>query len=322
MKFSPLKKVIIILLLTLSAIYVILPSKIPVKIHFGEFDIDKTFTRPGLDISTSRFSINKDFELILGLDLAGGSHLVFEAKVGSLPDAERKSALESLRNVIERRVNLFGISEPNVQSSSFEGKNRIIVELPGVKDTKEAVNLIGQTAQLVFVEIGTGEEPSFGVQTDLTGADLKKATVIFDKNTGKPVVQLEFIQEGAEKFANITERNVGKPLPIYLDNVPISTPVVQEKITGGSAIISGDFTLNEAKNLTVQLNAGALPVPIELVEQRTVGATLGAESVEKSITAGLVGLLMVLIFMVFAYGKLGMVADLALIIFGILTLAL
>ncbi|OGM20461.1 protein-export membrane protein SecD [Candidatus Woesebacteria bacterium RIFCSPHIGHO2_01_FULL_38_9] len=284
--------------------------------------MDKTFTRPGLDISTSRFSINKDFELILGLDLAGGSHLVFEAKVGSLPDAERKSALESLRNVIERRVNLFGISEPNVQSSSFEGKNRIIVELPGVKDTKEAVNLIGQTAQLVFVEIGTGEEPSFGVQTDLTGADLKKATVIFDKNTGKPVVQLEFIQEGAEKFANITERNVGKPLPIYLDNVPISTPVVQEKITGGSAIISGDFTLNEAKNLTVQLNAGALPVPIELVEQRTVGATLGAESVEKSITAGLVGLLMVLIFMVFAYGKLGMVADLALIIFGILTLAL
>ncbi len=322
MKFSPLKKVIIIFLLTLCATYIALPSKIPLKFSFGGRTFDKTLTRPGLNIETNRLSIINDFNLVLGLDLAGGSHLVFEAQTGDLSASEKKTAIESLRNVIERRVNLFGVSEPNVQSASFEGKDRIIVELPGVKDTKEAVDLIGQTAQLVFVEIGTGEKPGFGTPTDLTGADLKKANVIFDKNTGKPVVQLEFTEEGAEKFAEITERNVGKPLPIYLDNIPISSPVVQEKITGGSAIISGDFTLKEAKNLTVQLNAGALPIPIQLVEQRTVGATLGAESVEKSVTAGFVGLFMVLIFMVLAYGRLGMVADLALIIFGILTLAL
>jgi preprotein translocase subunit SecD len=319
--FSPLKKVIFIFVLTLIAGYVSLPSELPINIHLGPINIDKTLVRSNLDVSYGKFSISKDLDLKLGLDLAGGAHLVFEADTSSFEEERKETAIASVRNVIERRVNLFGISEPNVLTSSFEGKDRIIVELPGVHDTDQAVELIGQTAQLVFAEVGTGDKPGI-IPTDLTGADLESASVVFDRTTGKPSVSLDFTDEGAEKFANLTEKNVGSPLPILLDGQPISTPVVQEKITGGSAQITGEFTLAVAKNLAIQLNAGALPVPIKLVEQRTVGATLGAESVEKSISAGLIGLLMVLLFMIFAYGKLGVIADCALIIFGILTLAL
>ncbi|KKR30596.1 protein-export membrane protein SecD [Candidatus Woesebacteria bacterium RIFCSPHIGHO2_01_FULL_39_32] len=321
MKLSPFIKVVIIFVLSFFAAYISLPPEIPVSIHKGSVQIEKKIVRPGINIETQKISIKNNFELVLGLDLAGGSHLVFEAQAGNLGESERKVAMTSLRSVIERRVNFFGISEPNVQISSFEGKDRVIVELPGVKDTKEAIDLIGQTAQLSFAESGTEEEPGI-FPTDLTGADLKKSDVTFDTNTGKPVVQLQFTDEGARKFAEITERNIGKPVHIFLDSDPVSSPIVQEKITGGSAIISGEFTLEAAKNLSIQLNAGALPVPVSLVEQRTVGATLGAESVTKSIRAGLTGLFMVLVFMVLAYGRLGVVANIALTIFGVLTLAL
>ncbi|MEJ2441689.1 MAG: protein translocase subunit SecD, partial [Patescibacteria group bacterium] len=203
----------------------------------------------------------------------------------------------------------------------FEGKDRIIVELPGVKDTQEAVDIIGQTAQLVFAEV-SDEEGGGLIPTDLTGAYLKSADVVFDRNTGQPAVSIEFDKEGAEKFAEITGRNVNKPLAIVLDGIPVSAPIVQEKITGGTAQISGDFDVEQAKNLAIQLNAGALPLNVKLIEERTVGATLGGESVERSIKAGLVGLLMVLLFMILAYGKLGFFADVALVVFGILTLAL
>ena len=146
--------------------------------------------------------------------------------------------------------------------------------------------------------------------------------MVFDSNNGKPSISLTFTKEGGNKFAKITERNIGKPLPIILDNTIISSPVVQETITGGSAQITGSFTIDEAKKTVIQLNAGALPVPITLVEERTVGATLGGESIQKSITAGTVGILMVSLFMFLSYGSLGLVADLGLIIFGLITLAL
>jgi preprotein translocase subunit SecD len=238
-----------------------------------------------------------------------------------LSKEKKDTAITSLRNVIERRVNLFGVSEPNVQSSSFEDKDRIIVELPGVKDTEEAVSIIGKTAQLVFAEL-SDEEGGGLIPTELTGAYLKDANVVFDRNVGKPAVSIEFTQEGSELFAEITGRNVGKPLAIVLDDMPVSAPIVQEQIIGGSAQITGEFTQEQAKNLAIQLNAGALPLNIELIEQRTVGATLGGESVERSIKAGMVGLLMVLVFMVLAYGKLGLFADMALVVFGVMTLAL
>ncbi len=317
----PLTKVLFILFLTLVATYISLPHKIPIKFSVGSINIDKTLTRPDVDISIGNFSIQRGFDLVLGLDLAGGSQVVFEADTSELSEEKRKTALESVRNVIERRVNFFGISEPNVLVSTFEGKDRIVVELPGVKDTKQAVELVGQTAQLVFSEVGDEETPGL-FPTDLTGADLESADVTFDQTSGKPAVSIVFTNEGSMKFAEITGRNIDKPLAIVLDEIPVSAPIVQDAITGGSAQITGDFTLDEAKNLSIQLNAGALPLDISLVEQRTIGATLGAESVEKSIRAGLIGLAMVLLFMILVYGKLGIIADIALIVFGLLTLAL
>ena len=310
---SPLKKLIFIFFLTAICLYISLPNKIPFT----------NLNRPYLYFKVGNIEIKKTFDLVLGLDLAGGSHLVFEADLSKVPPEKIKDALDSARNIIEKRVNLFGISEPVVQTSSTGDKQRIIVELPGVKDPQEATKLIGQTAQLLFAEVPESSTSGSLKITDLTGADLSQAKVGFDQQkSGKPVVQLQFTSDGAAKFEKITGDNVGKQVAIILDDQIISAPVVSEKISGGSAVISGNFTLEEAKTLTIELNAGALPIPIKLVEEQTVGATLGAESVTRSIQAGIIGLTMVLLFMVLSYGRLGLVADVALIIFGIITLAL
>lgn len=321
---TPTKKVILILILVLIAAYVSLPKNILIDLTKIGINFQKQLERKDLNASFGKINIQKSFDLVLGLDLAGGSHLVFEADTSEVTGDKKETAIAGVRDVIERRVNLFGISEPNVQTSSFEDKDRIIVELPGIKNTKQAVGLIGQTAQLVFAELGEEEtEQGQGIfPTDLTGADLESADVVFDQTSGKPTVGIQFTTDGGVKFADLTQKNVGKPLPILLDNSVISAPVVQDAITGGSAQISGEFTLEQAKQLAIQLNAGALPVSIELVEERTVGATLGAESVEKSVKAGLIGLGMVVIFMVLAYGRFGVIAGVALVVFGILTLAL
>ncbi len=319
---TPLKKVSFILIISLAAAYISLPKTF--KIAGTEI------SRKDLDLKIGNYQIKRNFDLALGLDLAGGSHLVLEADTSNVPGDRKKTAMEGVKNVIERRVNLFGVSEPNVQLSEFQGKDRVVVELPGVKDTKEAVDLIGKTAQLIFGELvevpsEKGSTPSAMLQpTDLTGADLETASVVFDSQSGKPVVSLQFTKEGGDKFEKITERNIGRPLAMILDNQLISDPppTVQERISGGKAQISGNFTLDQAKKLSIQLNAGALPVPIKLVEERTVGATLGSESIDRSVKAGLVGLAMVLLFMVLNYGKLGLIADIALVVFGVLTLAL
>jgi preprotein translocase subunit SecD len=303
-------------------LYISLPGQIPLKFSLGKWRIDRILTRYNLNLHLGKISIQKNFDLILGLDLAGGSHLVFETDLSNIPADKKQTALSGVRDVIEKRVNLFGVSEPNVQISSFGGKERVIVELPGVNDPQKAVEIIGKTAQLVFAELRQEGDNSVFVPTDLTGADLKSAAVTFDRTSGKPSVSLEFTSEGATKFEKLTGENIGKALPILLDSQIVSAPIVQDKISGGQAQISGNFTLDEAKNLAIQLNAGALPVPVSLVEQRTVGATLGGESVQRSIQAGMVGLAMVLLFMILAYGKLGLVADVALVIFGILTMAL
>src|SRR3989304_8829864 len=255
----------------------------------GSLNVDTKFTRYDPNLKLGRITIKNNFFWVLGLDLAGGSHLVFEADTKSLASADKKETILSLKEVMEKRVNLFGVSEPNVQISSFEGKDRIIVELPGVKETEEAIKLIGKTAQLIFAEVSNENEPGFK-PTELTGADLKRAKVTFDSQSGKPAVSIEFNDEGAKKFEDLTEKNVGKPLAIFLDQDLVSSPIVQEKIVGGSAQITGDFSVDQAKNLSIQLNAGALPLSVELVEQRTVGATLGEESVVKSINAGIIGL--------------------------------
>ena len=305
-----LRKIIFIAVLALGALYISLPPVYVPKVKIGKFEFQKTF------------------DLKLGLDLAGGSHLVFDADMSKIPGEKKNTALEGVRDVIEKRVNLFGVSEPTVQTSNFEGKDRIIVELPGIKDTKEAISLIGKTAQLLFAEVEeipgkVDASPSATLKpTDLTGADLQNAKVDFDSNTGKPGISLTFTKEGGDKFAKITERNIGKQVYILLDGSVVTAPVVQEIITGGTAQITGTFTIDEAKQTVIQLNAGALPVPINLVEERTVGATLGTESIQKSVTAGVVGILMVSLFMFLSYGRLGLVADIGLLVFGLITLAL
>lgn len=316
---TPFKKLILIFVLTLIAGYISMPKRIPLSFSILGVNVDRVLERKDVDINFKNINIQKEFNLVLGLDLAGGSHLVFEADVSEIEEAEKKDALESVKAVIERRVNLYGVSEPNVQTSSFQGKDRIIVELPGVHDSNQAIELIGQTAQLVFAEI---DEDFTLTPTDLTGADLKSANVIFDSTSGKPVVAIEFSSEGAEKFSDITARNIGKQLAIVLDGIPVSSPVVQQQITGGSAQITGEFSIEKARSLVIQLNAGALPIPVNVVEQKIVGASLGAESVDKSIKAGVIGLAMVLFFMILTYGRLGVIANVALIIFGVLTLAI
>ena len=262
------------------------------------------------------------FDLKLGLDLAGGSHLVFEADTSKILPERKKTAIQGARDVIERRVNFFGVAEPNVQTSEFEGKDRIIVDLPGISDTKQAIDLIGKTAQLSFSKVEEASPSAILIPTDLTGADLSSADVIFDRNTGKPAISIQFTGEGGRKFERITGKVIDKPLAIVLDGEVISAPIVQEKISGGSAQITGNFTLDEAKQLSVQLNAGALPVPVSLVEERTVGATLGESSVKQSVLAGVAGIIMVSLFMILSYRTLGLIAVVGLTIFATITLAL
>ena len=258
-----------------------------------------------------------DFSLRKGLDLQGGMQLVLEADLSQIPESERESALESARAVIERRVDFLGVTEPVIQSSRLGDSYRVIVELPGVTDTDTALALVGQTAQLDF-----REGADFSQKTGLTGKDLSRASVDFDQTTGQPQIALVFTAEGAQKFAEITGRNIGNPLAIFLDGAPLSAPTVQEQISGGNAVITGNFSLEEAQRLVNQLNAGALPAPISVLERRQVGPTLGQEALRKSVAAGLVGLALVVLFMIGNYGRLGILAAAALTIYGILTFGL
>lgn len=393
----------------------------------------------------------KNFKFRLGLDLQGGSHLVYRANTAGLPSSDIKDAVASARDVIERRVNAFGVAEPVVQTSFVGDEQRIIVELAGIKDVNEAIRQIGQTPLLEFKEPSNAltpvltaaqrkemekfnkeaerkargflsralagedfaklagqysEDPGskdkggdldwfgedvmvkefsdaafalfkgevtktlvktpFGhhiikkiderkvakeskevteirashilirtkseadilppkeewAYTGLTGKQLERAQVIFSPNTGEPEVQLEFDDEGKKLFGEITSRNVGKPVAIILDGLPISTPTVQQAITGGSAVISGTFGVKEARELATRLNAGALPVPIELISQTTVGPTLGKIAVQKSFMAGLIGLLVVALFMILFYRLPGVLAVVALVVYTLIVLAI
>ncbi len=400
------------------------------------------------------------FNFHLGLDLKGGTHLVYQADTSKIEAGDRESAVEGVRDVIERRVNAFGVAEPVVQTNKDQfGNYRIIVELAGVKDVNQAIKMIGETPLLEFKELNpnynenfqlteeqqkeleaynqqakqkaeevnqlalSGEDfaslakkysedegsrdkggdlgwvargvfvpefdkvifdelkpgeitthpikTQFGYHiikkvderqsrssqngeeqrevrvshiliktktaeeiagktgsanqwknTKLSGKYLKKAVVTYDNNTGDPEVSLEFNSEGAKLFEEITARNVGKPLAIFLDGQVISAPTVNEKITGGKAVITGRFNLKEAKTLVQRLNAGALPVPINLISQQTVGPTLGRESVTKSLRAGLYGLLAVALFMIIVYRLPGVLSVVALLIYTLIVLAI
>jgi len=406
----------------------------------------------------------KDVPYRLGLDLLGGSQLVYEANVKDVAEADRDSAVEGVRDVIERRVNAFGVSEPVIQVNKTTGGDyRIIAELAGIKDVAEAIKMIGETPFLEFKEqvakaktltaeetqqinafnaglkdkaakvlaeaskggdftalakennqgknvgidvqtsdgssitpsveddgalgwISENSEPEIAKaikniakgqvywetietsdsykiiklndkrlagdgktweydvnqisfakmsatdfigagdfdwkNTALTGKYLKRTTIEFDPNDGTPQVSLEFNEEGGKLFEEITGRNIGKQVAIFLDGYPISVPNVDEKIGGGKAVIDGRFTAEEAKLLAQRLNTGALPVPITLIGQQTVGATLGQQSINNSVMAGLIGLTIVALFMIFFYRLPGLLSVFALIVYGLVSLAI
>lgn len=264
----------------------------------------------------------------LGLDLQGGTHMVLQADTSRLPEGgDRNAAVDGVLRIIERRINAYGVAEPIVQR---QGNERIIVELPGVRNIEEAKNLIGKTAQLDFREQKTVEgkqewviatAPLDGVEKQLTGAYFRKAEVGFEQATSRPEILFEFNSDGAKLFEQITTRLKGKELGIFLDSEPLTTPRVQETIRDRGRI-TGTFTLDEARNLVIQFNAGALPLPVSIEEERTVDATLGADSVRKSVIAGEIGLLVVALFMLLYYRVLGLVAVAALLVYTLVLLAI
>lgn len=257
----------------------------------------------------------------LGLDLVGGTQLIYEVDLKDIEGGERSSVMSGLRDIVEQRVNLFGVSEPQVLTAKEGESNRLIVELAGIKDSSQAIAQIGRTALLEFREVVADGEDFKYAKTELTGRYLKSAQVVTDPNTRQPEIAINFDSAGAELFGEITGRNIGNPLAIFVDNALISQPVVQSKITGGDAVISGSFTFEEARDLANLLNAGALPAPMTLLHQETVSATLGSASLDKAIFAGAIGTLLVIIFMIGYYRVLGIFASLALVIYIAITLA-
>ena len=289
----------------------------------------------GSKVSLKPIKINweKQFKLKLGLDLQGGTYLVYQGDLKDIPSSDQADAMNSARDVIERRVNAFGVSEPVVQVS---GSDRIIVELPGVKDINEAIKLIGETPFLEFRtenpnppaatpdangNVSIDPNAAF-VPTGLTGKQLKRATLDFDQRTGEPQVTLQFDAEGTKLFSDITQKNVGKTVAIFLDGQVLSAPTVNSVITSGQAVITGRFTVQEAKDLVTRLNSGALPVPISLIQQQNIGATLGLASVQKSVEAGLIGFIIVALFMIIYYRLPGLLAVLALTVYTLLSIAI
>ncbi len=319
----------------LALIILVLGSGVAYFVYKTEPKLNKSFE--------TQKAFFKKFPFRLGLDLSGGSHLIYKADVSAVPAGQVGNSMDALRDVIERRVNLFGVSEPVVQLQHggfiSGGGEQLIVDLPGVTDIKKAVAMIGQTPLLEFkTEAPKGApqklvvdkngaanvvdvSPQF-VGTELTGRYLEKATLEFDQNTREPRVNLQFDDKGTKLFAQITKDNVGKMVAIYLDGAPVSTPVVREEIPNGQAIISGNFTPNEAKLLVGRLNSGALPVPITLLSTQTIGATLGESAVRAGVKAAIIGFLLIALFLVLWYRLPGLIATIALIFYTSVLLAI
>ena len=332
----------------------------------GNFVEPKYFNQ-GIDFLNKKLSVNfphfwtKPFRL--GLDLQGGVSLIYEADLSNVEEKNRAEIMEGLRDVIERRVNLFGVTEPVVQ---IQGEKRLVVELAGIKNVDEAIKMIGETPYLEFLELRTEEETQkilekikelegktleeaqkvkdwelalqnpYFKPTELTGKYLKRAQVVFDQTTYKSEIQLQFNDEGAKLFEQITERNIKKPLAIFLDGMSIVdtngdgkidagdlyAPIVQDKISGGKAVITGDMSTQRANEIVRRLNSGALPVKIgEPISRKTVGPILGAVSLQESLWAGTLGFLAILAFIVIFYRIPGLLVGLSLLIYVALMLS-
>jgi SecD/SecF fusion protein len=269
----------------------------------------------------------------LGLDLQGGMHLVLEVDTSGLPERAKEGAIDRALEIIRNRVDQFGVSEPAIQK---QGSKQIIVQLPGIADRQRAIDLIGKTALLEFKlveeksqkltdalagDIPDGYELKYldekplllQKESSLTGASLVDAVVRFDQSGfNEPVVGFQLDRKGGRKFARITRENVGHRLAILLDGVIQSAPVIKEEIPQGEGVITGRFTQDEASDLSIALRAGALPAPITVVEERTIGPTLGKDSIEKGIRAIIYGGIAILVFMAVYYLLAGLIANFAL----------
>ncbi len=318
-----LVELLLIALIGVAAVWLALPSTTTL-----------TITNP----LTGEVLFSRDVSYRRGLDLAGGLHVVLEADVpeGAEIDTAR---MEAAREIIERRINALGTTEPIIQVA---GSNRIVVDIPGVQNPDQVIATFGQTGLLEFIDAGTDTlvpgqevvtdypEPPTDVpegtkvyHTILTGADLETAAVGFHPETNEPVVSFKFKDgEPSQKLREFTRDNVGRVMAIVLDKRVISAPVIRDEIPNGSGIIQGDFTLESARALEIQLRYGALPVPLKIVQVHTVGATLGEDSVQRSVLAGLIGVLSVAIFMLLYYRLPGLLANLALVIYGAVSLSL
>jgi len=326
---------ILIILLALVALYVVLPTQHPTEVkNLLVWQQPKEY---------------RSLEFKQGLDLRGGTQVLLQARptTGQRVTSEDMQAAKA---IVDRRVNGLGVTEPLVQ---LQGENRIIVELPGVDNPDQAVQTLKNTGQLEFVEIGSSTNSPFAniqqgsyvrtsnndrtptkeelgktalpyadnvFKTVMTGRELKNAAVSLDQY-GAPTISFELTDEGGKLFGAYTQAHVGDILAIVLDNVVLSAPRIQSVIPDGRGEITGRFTRDEADSLAVQMRYGSLPVPLEVVNRRTIGATLGADSIQKSIVAGMIGLATVLLFMVIYYRLPGTMAALALVIYALLNLA-
>ena len=291
---------------------------------------------PGLDLSIGATRIEREIAIKLGLDLRGGMQVLLEADAPE-DQVVDSDAMDAARTIVENRVNGLGVTEPIVQAV---GNRRIQVELPGIADPEAAIATLKETGLMEWIDTGLTRIPSGTlVRTDLdppaevtsteesvyhtvlTGSNLRSARVDFHPQTGAPLIAFELDDEGARIFADHTAANIGRILSIVLNKVVISSPGITEAIPEGRGQISGQFTVDEAKSMVLQLRYGALPVPLKVVDARSVGPTLGQESVERSVRAGIIGLVVVLLFMLIYYRLPGLLADVALVIYALITLA-
>jgi protein-export membrane protein SecD len=286
---------------------------------------------------------DSSFKFKYGLDLDGGTHLTYKADTTGIADSDIPGAMDSLRKTVERRINIFGVSEPIVQVetggifSEDKNDNRLIVELPGITEVDQAVAMIGKTPILEFRLAGepsaqaelavasTSEEiaKAFAkayIPTGLTGAQLEKAALVFGQGSPSPIISISFNDEGKKILSEVTKNNIGKVMAIFLDGQMLSAPVIQSEIPNGQAQITGQFTAEEAKQLVQDLNYGALPLPVSLIETQSIGATLGSDTLNAGTTALAYALLIVFVFLIIWYRLPGIIAAIALIFYVILML--
>ncbi|MDP2632748.1 MAG: protein translocase subunit SecD [Candidatus Curtissbacteria bacterium] len=318
MSKSPRKTLFLIIALTLLALYVDLPRLSFKNLYFVHPEPLKNF-------------IKRDLEPKLGLDLAGGVQLTMSADMSQIEAGNRDDALESAKNIVENRINSLGVAEPQVQTAKTNDQYRLLIEIPGITDIDKAVAIVKKTAHLEFrtikadapPEATLGAFPDYFESSGLTGAQLKRTQAQASQDSQKPgyVVAIEFNDEGAKKFEEITRNNVGRQVAIFLDEDMISAPVVNTVISEGRGIIEGNFSSQGARQLAIELNAGALPAPLKIESQSRIGPTIGVDAIHKSITATIIGLTSVAIFMVFYYETLGIFAVVSLLIYSLITLA-